>query len=355
MRRLSSIFSFNTLRLPCRVPRATVLALAILVALEAAAQVAIRTGKLQRDPSLHTLIDDHRRAIQTHAYEVWMFGNSMLDWGIDAAEFSHLTGKRVAKMPHGNATPRASVALLRYYLESTPRPRRPKSVMLFFAEDDINRNGYRADESQHYLDYVARKEKPKFYERIALFSARDNICRIIAKPVKGIPKLPTWRKRSRTGEEQFDPGDTDEIVVSAYAQKLLKNFKLDHGVIADFQKTTKQFKIKNIAVVIVPTTDVNAKRHDKLSPSLTCAQIRTRISDICAERKIPFMNPGQPSTLYHNFRDAYHLNNTGRQRYTAVIAAWYLSHSTDPAQLDLAKQVQPQAVQALIELGLDPP
>ncbi len=357
MRCLSSIFSFDALRLPCRAPKAALLALAILIALEATARVAIRAGKIERDPSLNTLIEEHRRDIQTNAYDVWMFGNSMLEWGIDPIEFHRLTGKRAAILTHGNATPRASVALLRHYLESTSR--RPKSVMLFFAEDDTNRNGYRADESQRYLDYVSNKEKPKFYERIGIFIARENLCAALLKPVGGLPELPVWRKRSRTGDEQYDPSGagatpgTDEIAVSAYAQKLLKNFKLDHGVIADFQKTAKRFKIKNIAVVIVPTTDVNAKRHDKLSPSLTCAQIRTRIADICAQRNIPFMNPGEPSTHYQNFRDAYHLNNTGRQRYTSVVAAWYLSRSSDPARRQFL--TTSAAVTAVCALGATRP
>ncbi|HEX8524340.1 MAG TPA: hypothetical protein VF669_18945 [Tepidisphaeraceae bacterium] len=350
MRRLSSIFSFSTLRAPRRVPKALLLTVALLAMAAAGAQVAVRRGLLKPDPSLHSLIGGYRSDLKAHDYDVWMLGNSMLEWGVDPAEFEKLTGEKCVVLAHGSSTPRASVVLLRYYLRNTRH--RPKSVLLFCAEDDTNRNGIRAEESQRYLDYIERKEKPTPLERAALYSARNNLSAALARPFGGIASLPVWRKHSRTGDEEYDPGDTEDIGVSAFAQKLLKKFKYDDGVVEELAATAKQFLIPHVAVIVVPTTAVNAKRHDKLVPYFTCAQLRAYLANTCAKYNVPFMDPGEPSKLYCNFRDAYHLNDTGRQRYTAVVASWYLSQSGDAAQTARAQQIRAQAVQAMNELGL---
>jgi hypothetical protein len=314
MTRLSSIFSFETFRLRPWFPKATIAALLLLAGAEVAARHAVKTQKLHVDPSGRQLLADHRNAIKRNQGDIWLLGNSTLGYGVDEKLLATRTGTHLLKLPHGSATVGASAKLLNYYLDLAPHP--PREVVVFVTKDDLNLNGYRAAVSAEY-ETLCKDPMRKPQEFLMLWQARSHIADRIEETVQRVLHHGKKVKLAPAKDPFFDGkiAPDDEMYT-----RLIKNFQMDPTAIANVADAAHRHGVKNVAIVLVPCTDVYARFHDKLVPQQPYAKLRSDIADQCASAGIKFYDFGDPSTAYREFYDGYHLNDAGAARFTVKLA-----------------------------------
>jgi hypothetical protein len=310
----SSIFSFSTLQ-PGRffktVPKTLLVVLVILVAAEVAARWAVRADKLELDTTGRSVFEGYLAELKTRPSEVFLVGNSTLAEGVDRPLLEQLTGKKVAKMPIGSATVRAMTACLERYIAESPA--KPQSVYVLVSPDDLNKNGYRATVSEQTIE-VARGGWRKPQEHLYLYTTRGNILGAVESAFDKArghkPPKPSTRP------VVFD-GKISDV---EFNQNLAKKYEMDLASFDELAALAKAKGIGDVTVIIMPVTDVYQTFHDQQAPSPPYPQIRKSIADACAKNGLKVLDLGEPLKDYTLFKDPYHLNATGREWFTKMLA-----------------------------------
>ncbi len=323
----SSIFSFDTLRGPWRLPVGALFALGLLLLAEGAAQWLVHQKLLQVDVSLRQHVTRQLARLRAGRPGIWLLGNSTLAYGIDEARLTELGGLTVAKLTHGSATLRGSAAMLDFYLNRCSAA--PAAVVVLLTKDDLNAGGNRAAISREYIRIAATGALPAEESLLALRAARQDIkMQVISLRQHLAHWMGGWRHPETGGAPSptaaafsGQPIPRDDPWFNSLAQ----DYALDTEAFSVLADTCRRHHVRQIAVVLLPVTDVLVNFHNTCCPHIPYRQIRSTVGDLCRAQAIEFLDWGEPSRDYQQFRDPYHLNEDGRRQLTERLARWTAS------------------------------
>ena len=82
----------------------------------------------------------------------------------------------------------------------------------------------------------------------------------------------------------------------------------------------KKHSIKQVILVLTPTTDLNIQLHDQNFPGIKWSKIRSDLRKTLKGLKITFVNHSESLSEYSLFSDSYHLNASGNAVFTEILA-----------------------------------
>ncbi len=311
MTRLSSIFSFDTLRASFRPSRAVVLAVALLAAGEGGLRLAAprlhwRTGV----PSFDLLVSRYRYELVRNRPALWLLGNSTLERGVDFERLASLAEVSVQALPVGSGTLAGQVAMLDYFLRRTPAP--PRQVVFCLTKDDLNRQGYRAEISRRYLDYGTWRALT-VDGMFRLDDVRKPWLELLGNALAPPPPAP-----APVAAPPFD-GQLS-AAASNHLAYLALDFAFDESAFPRLASLSRKFGFQ-IALCLMPVTDVYLQFHDQRYPRLSCDSLHARIQALCDAHGFVLMDFSRLAVgQYGSFMDAYHMNDAGRAWFTPLLA-----------------------------------
>jgi len=356
---LSSIFSFDTLRFHTgaakrRWPAGAICALAICLVVEVSLRGLWMGGALKENRSLSKHVRQQMTALkQARPDAVWLLGNSTLDYGIDERLFASLQGAPAIKLTHGSASLRGSAQLLEFYLRHAPR--KPARVIVTLTKDDLNANGYRAEQSKRYQEMDLLDDVPTA-ELLAIRATRDDIKAHAARLTNEIARL---IKHRRSGDATVESGgrptgdsaaaandnDTDDQPADlvydgkpippgdAWHRELLKNFTIDQKAFQVLADVCRRYDLPPPTVVMLPVTDKYIEFHQLYCPNISYEQIRAEVARLCQANGLQLVDLGSlvGKKDYALYRDYYHVNRAGRPWLTRLVASGVLMTHNLPA------------------------
>lgn len=310
MTRLSSIFSFDTLRASFRPGRAAILAAAILVAGEGGLRLAAPRLEWRGGvPSFDLLVSHYRYALARDRPARWLMGNSTLERGIEFERLASLSGIPLQALPVGSGTLAGQVAMLEYFLRRVPTP--PREVVFCLTKDDLNRHGYRAEISRRYLDYGTWRDLTVD----GLFRLDD-----VRKPWldclgKALPHPPA---AAPAAPPLFD-GQLS-AAASNHLAYLALDFAFDGSAFPRLASLSREFDFHAV-LCLMPVTDAYLQFHDQRYPRLSCDSVHARIQSLCNEHGFQLVDFTRAADGQHGlFMDSYHMNEAGRAWFTPLFA-----------------------------------
>ncbi len=311
----SSIFSFDTLKLPRSVPIATLFALGLLAAGELGVRAMVATGHLEQDKSLRLTLTSRLDELKADKPPVWFLGNSTLDWGVDVDSLSEQLGVKVVKMAHGSATVDATAAMLDFYIKQSGV--KPKQVVVTVTKDDFNPNGFRADKSKTYLEIAQDNELPSA-DWLMLRAARSNIRDKVTDTVDSLRPGQKAKANAAAIVKPFNGkvlADNDEFV-----RNLVTKFEVRSSWIGDLKAVCDRHQLPAPILVLMPVTDRYVEYHDRIVKSPTYEQVHQQILAAAKENGVQVIDFWTTSfSDYSLFRDAYHLSPKGKDWLTPQI------------------------------------
>ncbi len=324
---LSSIFSFSTLRRPRTWPAGALFALLLIGAAELATRALLAGHVIERDPTLRTLILQQLDDVRATHSNIWLLGNSTLEYGVDERALSTSLGYPVPRLIHGSATVEGSAAMLAYYLQRVAVP--PKTVIFLITKDDLNPNGYRAKVSETYLQ-IERTGNVPGGDYLALRAARGSIKNHVAaldselyaglRRAVGASRTASLAQSSTLPDSQLVFGGKIVGTEKTFIDDLDRNYAIDAKGLNDLAQVGRNYHVQHMVVIMLPITDVLAAYHDAHIPQYPYAKVRANVAMQCQRYGIEFIDWGQPSTDHASYRDAYHLNDRGAKLFTARLA-----------------------------------
>ena len=311
MIRRSSIFSFSTLRASFRPSGAVVAAAALIAAAELGIRwMAPRTPWRAGYPSFDLLVDHYRFRLAKDRPDVWLMGNSTLAKGVDVEQLEAASDRSIQALPVGSGTLAGQTAMLEYFLRRAPVA--PRRVVVCLTKDDVNTRGTRAEVSAKYLQYGSWRSL-----------AADRLFRLDDLRTTGHAYLRNlWRSRPATVLPAAPARFTGQLTgfESNSLDRLAGDFTFDSAAFSRLESLAREHRF-DVAVCLMPVTDVYAAFHDHKYPRQTCDSIAARISALCLERGFAFRDfslaaPGR----YELFEDNRHLNADGREWFTPRMA-----------------------------------
>ncbi len=339
MRRLSSIFSFDTLQL--RVSWQAVASVAVAVTLVAVAEGGTRQwlGTLPEGVfrSRIDLVQSHVRSAQQSTADIWLIGNSTLDHGLDADTVAQEAGTSVLKLAHGSGTPPAYAALLEEYVAAAARP--PRVLVIAFTKDDLNTNGLRRGFSQRYNDYAAGL--PIEPERhLKLRAERSLLRRATYRELERT--YAAWRNQTPPGSLEAHIPEDQPYVGGALADddpapyEHIRDWQLDRQGLRDVTAAARAQGIERIAFVLMPITSALGDYHDRQVEDMPYEQVRLEVAALARELSVAYLDMGIPTRRHDLFFDTYHPNLTGKPVFSRLLGAWLASDLEDRPALDEA-------------------
>ena len=330
---LLSIFSFETLRLPKRLSKAWTLATVIVIAASLFVQyLGDRNKMLPSNPK--GLIAKYLADLHGD-YDLWLLGNSTLANGVDEELLGTLTGKTLIKLPMGSATLNAQVQLAWKALAHAEH--RPRTIICLISKDDVNANGHRARISADYIGAMSRPAK--LYDRVThilpihayRYSIRDlpkGLMRTVYRtakrrfPKEGSPAPVVSTQNDDGGDKLYR--DLSSDFDSEYLSALGQDYALDSEGLKQLTDLASQCNRSAVALAIVhpPVTGAILRWQDKYAPQLPWSGVQERIADEANRAGVVVMDftNALPSTEEF-FKDVYHLNARGREKFTTLLAA----------------------------------
>ena len=312
MIRLSSIFSFRTLRSSLRPGSAVVFALALI----GMAEIGVRhltpnLGWYEGLSSLGQWVGRLEHELKTHQPDIWLMGNSVLAYGVDVAALEYQTGKTAVAMPFGGATVAGSTAMLEYYIKRAPHP--PKHVLYCITKDDLNLHGERAWISTKYLEYETWKGLS--FDRIfRLADSRNTILNYLKSGLFGHPTASAMQP----SEPPFGGVASEEKL--KYMGSLMQNFELDSEVFDRIRSLATRHGF-DVTFLLMPVSDIYLQYHDQHGDGVLVEQVHSRIRDLSMTHRFAFVDlSGMFPHEYDYFSDPYHLTPDGRKRATEAVA-----------------------------------
>jgi hypothetical protein len=300
-------------------------------------------------PGLPTEIVNNHVQSASGPNDAWLIGNSILDAAILDAEFKRRSGLQVAKMELGSMTFTAQVALAKYCFENTEA--RPKGVLFFVSKDDFNLNGMRNRTSQNYLRVLGEPtlaDQLTPYLPLALYSAsirkearrslgrarlllRDRVKSPVPSPAPK-PDAPVAKKDELSYENALSSGHLAELG---------QNFELDRKGLEDLAQLVSGFPEIRFIVVFPPVTDGPEAWQDHYYPDKPWPSLKKEIVETLRKSRIETADFSEalPSSKKY-FKDFYHLNPLGGEKFTETFADWI------PDQLQTPdRAIRPDALQ----------
>lgn len=313
MTRLSSIFSFDTLRGSFRPGRAVVAAALLVAAVEAGARwLGPRLRMEESIASFDLWVDHLDRTLRTAPAEVWFVGNSTLHFGIDVEQAARSADRAIGKLTFGSGTLAGQVAMTERFLRRI-RPG-PRQVVFCLTKDDLNGAGLRADVSRTYLAY----DTWRGFDLGRLFRM-DDVRKMLGR------QAGEWLARRRNGPAvaEPEPAFAGQLTPAAedYLAQLARDYAFDESGFAELARLSRRYGFR-AGVCWMPVTDVYAGFHDRRGFAPSAADVARRAAELCARHGFDFYDYSNTiSDRYELFADAYHLNARGRDELTRWIAS----------------------------------
>lgn len=310
MTRLSSIFSFSTLRTSFWPGGAVVAAVALIAALELGIRFyAPRTSWRSGFPSFDLLVDHYRYRLATTRPDVWLMGNSTLAGGVDVEQLTTASGRAIQALPVGSGTLAGQTAMLDYFLRRSPVP--PTQVVVCLTKDDLNARGGRADVSARYLEYdswrgltVDRLFRLDDVRTTWLRKLRESL---LPKPVS----TPQAAPAHFTGQLTAFASNT--------LDQLARDFTFDSPAFPRLEALSKQYRFRT-TICLLPVTDVYLQFHDRRYPQQSFDSIVNRVGALSRNHGFDFYDFSRAAPRqYERYADNRHLNETGRAWFTPLM------------------------------------
>lgn len=327
MTRLSSIFSFKTLKLKPAVPRAVLVALLVVACVEG----AVRYRHAQRDShfghSFVFLIRDYEQQTNESGADTWLLGNSTLAASIDEPMFEELAGIDSVKLPHGSCNLAGYDTLLGYYLAQAPAPKR---LIVFISKDDLNQAGLRSELTQQYLDFADESGlRPSHW--LTLSFDREALRQEAADGIDAL--YSAVRGQTTAKSQRFDVSTIDTTVFNPdkpldevyNLREAVRDWSYNEESLRSIVSRARRYGIDEVAVVILPVTDALAEMHDRYVPGQTYEEVRAKTREICRAIGVPCLDLGVGSSQHALFYDAFHFNAKGRQVLTQAVGEWVVA------------------------------
>ena len=299
MRYLSSIFSFNTLKIKYSLPIAFFWSVCIVICTEIGIYCLINIGLLEQDKSLQKLLIENKQIIEKKKPPIWIIGNSTLE-PFNAKAFNSIPYPFV-KLIHGGATVEGSAALIEFYIKKTYI--RPEHIIIFIVKDDVNANGLGAKTSKTYLDLITWKKLFQWnysYLRSVRYSLKIKIMTIWSKIFIPPEKRNAWFVK-------HSPYRIGKINPKEITKGMMHNFHLNIKGFQYLSELRNRFGIKSISVIFLPVSASYIQWHNRLYPELTYQAIRKKIQNICSLFQFTFIDLGDPLEK-ECYADFIHLN-----------------------------------------------
>jgi len=320
-------------------PKATLLALLVLVA----AEVGVRYRKAQSDS-----IFGHSFVFQFHRYEqmvqatpqdIWLIGNSTLAAGLDEPAFEAATGLSTAKMPHGSCSLAGYAALVDYYLDRGPAPKR---LVIFITKDDLNLRGLRADSTEQYTRYVEQSPlRPShwmmlYYDRLELKQAAVDQIDACYSAVRGQPTARSQRFQVEgLDRKMYQPGQ--DLYQVYNLREAARDWELDRDSVRAILDSAERHGVEQTCFVLLPCTDELAQLHDQLNPEMRYEQVRREARQMCEQAGVPYLDLAVATGRHDLFFDAFHFNVWGQRVLTQTVSRWIMEGAPSREPLTEAK------------------
>lgn len=314
----SSIFSFSTLSASLWPGRALWLALALVAAAETALRFwPPRLGYHEGISSLPQWVSLLEWELETRRPTVWLLGNSVLAYGVDAEALSASTGQSCLALPFGNATLAGDVAMASHFADHLSHAHAkgtsrllPRNIVVCITKDDVNPNGLRAWLSKKYMSWDSLSARLQPGRMFKIFASRQTIMNTVKSALLGrdtaAPKSPS--------EPAFGGVVTDEK--RSYMRQYMQDYDIDVGMFDNLAEFAARHNCR-IHVVHVPVTTLFMEFHDAARPDFPFAAAVSRIAELCAERDFTFIDSSRmmPDD-YSLYADPDHLTAEGRTIFT---------------------------------------
>lgn len=336
MRHLSSIFSFSTLRLGPGLPRATLLALLILLSAEAAVRYRVAQSDSLFGHSFVFQVHRYESLVEAAEYDVWFIGNSTLNAGLDEAVFEEQVGLSAAKMPHGSCSMSGYAELVGYYLRRGPAP---DHLVIYVTKDDLNLGGLRAEQTQKYKDYVNETAlRPSHwmvlhYDRQELRQAAVDRGDGLYSALRG--QAPASEQRFQVeglDEQTYEP--SQDLYEVYNLREAARDWAMDRESVRRIVETAQRYRVQQTSFVLLPCTDDLAALHDRMVPGMPYEQVRLAFRQACKEAGVPCLDLAVASDRHDLFYDAFHMNQRGKQVVTQLVSDWFRLGTPDQPAMD---------------------
>lgn len=309
----SSIFSFSTLRASLLPGRAVWLALALVAAAELFLRFsAPNLGWYEGLSSLPQWVSRLEWELRARRPTVWLFGNSVLAYGVDADALSSTLARPCMALPFGGATLAGDAAMMRHFFRTAPE--KPTDLVFCITKDDVNPNGERSGISKKYLDWdrvSARLHPDRLFK---LCASRQTLMNTLKSAVMG--------RDTASSMNPSEPSFAGVIPPEKY--EYMRQLMMDYAVDSSAFDNIDVFAAHNhcrVHVVLVPVSAAYLDFHDAAHPEFTADDVSARISELCAVHGFAFhdfsrLAPGNLSL----YSDPYHLTAAGREVFTARLA-----------------------------------
>ena len=309
----SSIFSFSTLRCSFLPGKAALLALALV----AAAEVALRfctpnLGWYEGISSLAQWVSRLEWELDARRPDVWLFGNSVLAYGVDVPLLSGLSGRTCAAFPFGGATLAGETAMMRHFHRRAAVP--PSDLVFCITKDDVNPNGERSWISKKYLAWDSLPSRLAPDRLFKLCASRQTIMNTLKSALLGHSTAADMSPSEPSFEGVVPPEKYD------YMRRLMQDYAIDAEAFADLAAFADRHHCR-VRVVLVPVSRAYLDFHDNALPGLPATAAADRIRDLCAVHGFAFDDFSRlaPDDL-SLYSDPYHLTAAGRDRFTRLLA-----------------------------------
>lgn len=309
----SSIFSFSTLRASLLPGRAVWLALALVAAVELLLRFsAPNLGWYEGLSSLPQWVSRLEWELRAHRPTTWLFGNSVLAYGVDTDALSATLSRPCIALPFGGATLSGDAAMMRHFHRTAPE--KPTDLVFCITKDDVNPNGERSWISKKYLTWdtlPARLHPDRLFK---LCSSRQTIMNTLKSAI--------LRRDTAAARNPSEPSFAGVIPPEKY--EYMRRLMLDYAVDSSPFDEISAFAASNacrVHVVLVPVSSAYLDFHDTALPSFTADAAAARISALCATHGFTFHDLSRlaPDDLAL-YSDPYHLTAAGRAAFTARLA-----------------------------------
>lgn len=317
MKYRSSIFSFDTLKFSVSLQGmlCLCLCLCLVMATELTARQLLHRGRLEPDKSLQKDIEENLLIIKNKNPLVWLIGNSTLE-PLDTNDLKEMLSAPFIKITHGGATVNGSGAMLDYYLRLAVI--KPKHVVVFMTKDDVNANGWFAETSTLYFEFMTWKKYVHWnYSRLR--ATRGSIYQKTMELWSTLFVRPedqaNWFKKYAF----FRLPNVDQKCVT---MGVMKDYQFDDRGFSLVADVCRNHGVQHISIVLLPISDSYAQWHDRLYPQLPYKTIRNKIAMLCARNDIHFIDLGKPLPAKY-FSDFFHMNSTGSDYIMPLLASCF--------------------------------
>jgi hypothetical protein len=305
VKRLSSIFSFETLRIGRFTCRAMGLALLLVLLAEGACRVGVKRGWLQRDPQLKEHIDNLTAAVAGAPRAFWFLGNSTLGAGLDRGALPPDMLGKTHLLIHGSASLRSGNAMLEYYLQRASAP--PDTLVVFNLPSHMNRNGKgpgRTTEGAY--QEILRTGRVSDSPPLMLLQIRTQLRNALERRFLG-----TFSKAVAG-----NPAGGMVANDAAYYSQVFADYESDLGAMSELAEIGRRYGIRRTLFVVMPVTRGLKEWFDLRPGGIPYDAV---VGEIVRSGRVSGLECWDASGVCDDaadFKDPYHLNRSGSAQLT---------------------------------------